>query len=221
MYADEIMGCGKVAAVVVAAISLTLFLFLLDIVTISFDRLGLSPRTALVLLAVSLVGSLINIPIWQRRVVTESPVRLLFPFNILFYVPPRVSDQVLAVNLGGAIVPTGFSLYLLLTRAPLWQTAAATAIVAIAAKLIARPRPGVGIVMPVWIPPLLCVCLALLLAPHNAPPVAYVSGTMGTLIGADLLNFASFRRLGGVLSIGGAGVFDGVFLVGIAAAFLA
>jgi len=76
--------------------------------------------------------------------------------------------------------------------------------------------------MPVWIPPLLSVGLALLLSYDNAAPVAYISGAMGTLIGADLLNFRHFRRLGGhVLSIGGAGVFDGIFLVGIAAALLA
>lgn len=39
---------------------------------------------------------------------------------------------------------------------------------------------------------------------------------MGTLVGGDLLNLGKARNLGaGTVSIGGAGVFDGIFLVGI------
>ncbi|MDM7998506.1 MAG: DUF1614 domain-containing protein [Dehalococcoidia bacterium] len=181
----------------------------------------MSPRVALALVGVSIIGSVINVPLRRRRIVSETPNELAFPLSVIFYVPPRVADQVLAVNLGGAVVPTGFSLYLLITKAPLWQTAVATAIVAVAAKAVARPKAGVGIVMPIWVAPLLSVGLALLLAPHNAPPVAYVSGAMGTLIGADLLNLPSLTRQAGVLSIGGAGVFDGIFLVAIVAALLA
>jgi uncharacterized membrane protein len=192
------------------------------LVTFSFTKLGLSIAAALGLLGFSLVGSVINIPISRRKVVYEQQAQPSFPFSLFYYIPPRVREQVLAVNVGGALVPTGFSIYLLLTRAPIWQTAIATIVVAVMAKMVARPKPGVGIVMPVLIPPLLSVALALLLARHNAPPVAYVSGTMGTLIGADLLNFPAIRRLGPhMVSIGGAGVFDGVFLVGIVAALLA
>ncbi|MBC7335638.1 MAG: DUF1614 domain-containing protein, partial [Clostridia bacterium] len=68
---------------------------------------------------------------------------------------------------------------------------------------------------------LLAAACALLLARENPAPVAYISGTMGTLIGADLLNYRIIRRLGAqAVSIGGAGIFDGIFLVGIVAAFL-
>lgn len=194
-----------------------------ELVTFSFTKLGLSLAAAAGLLGFSLVGSVINIPISRRKVVYEQQAQPSFPFSLFYYIPPRVREQVLAVNVGGALVPTGFSIYyLLLTRAPIWQTVVATIVVAVIAKLVARPRPGIGIVMPVLVPPLLAVALALLLARHNAPPVAYVSGTMGTLIGADLLNFPAIRRLGPhMVSIGGAGVFDGIFLVGIVAALLA
>ncbi len=193
-----------------------------ELVTFSFTKLGLSLAAAAGLLGFSLVGSVINIPISRRKVVYEQQAQPSFPFSLFYYIPPRVKEQVLAVNVGGALVPTGFSLYLLVTRAPIWQTVVATIVVAVIAKMVARPKPGVGIVMPVLIPPLLSVALALLLARHNAPPVAYVSGTMGTLIGADLLNFPAIRRLGpNMISIGGAGVFDGIFLVGIVAALLA
>jgi uncharacterized membrane protein len=55
-----------------------------------------------------------------------------------------------------------------------------------------------------------------------APVIAYISGTLGTLIGADLLNLRRLGELGApVVSIGGAGTFDGVFLAGVLAAFLA
>jgi uncharacterized membrane protein len=40
-------------------------------------------------------------------------------------------------------------------------------------------------------------------------------------VGADLMNWRVMQSLGAqVVSIGGAGVFDGIFLVGIIAAFL-
>ena len=52
--------------------------------------------------------------------------------------------------------------------------------------------------------------------------IAYVSGSLGTLIGADLLNLHRIAYLGApVASIGGAGTFDGVFLTGIVAILLA
>ena len=56
----------------------------------------------------------------------------------------------------------------------------------------------------------------------GAPIIAYASGTLGTILGADLLNLHRIRELGAPLvSIGGAGTFDGVFLSGLIAAFLA
>ena len=217
------MGCVGLSAIVLILLPVLILLLYFQVVTISFAKLGLSPQAAVALLVLSLAGSVVNIPLSRRRALLRQPANVISPFHFLFYMPPRVREQVIAINLGGAIIPIAFSVYLLaVAKAPLWPTALATAVVALVAKLLARPRPGVGIVMPVWIPPLLSVGLALLLAPDNGAPVAYVSGAMGTLIGADLLNFPAFRKLGGhVLSIGGAGVFDGIFLVGIAAAVLA
>ncbi len=92
---------------------------------------------------------------------------------------------------------------------------------ALVTRLLSKPVPGVGIVMPAWIPPLVAALLAFLLARGNPAPVAYISGTVGTLIGADLLNWPNFKKLGSqLISIGGAGVFDGIFLAGIVAALL-
>ena len=80
---------------------------------------------------------------------------------------------------------------------------------------------GLGFVLPAFIPPILAAGLSMLLYRENPAPVAYISGTMGTLIGADLLNLNKLKRLGAQkVSIGGAGVFDGIYLTGIVAAFL-
>jgi uncharacterized membrane protein len=52
--------------------------------------------------------------------------------------------------------------------------------------------------------------------------LAYISGSLGTLIGADLLNLNNIQGLGApVASIGGAGTFDGIFVTGILAVLLA
>jgi uncharacterized membrane protein len=52
--------------------------------------------------------------------------------------------------------------------------------------------------------------------------VAYVGGSLGTLIGANLLNLDKVQGLRApVASIGGAGTFDGIFLTGILAVLIA
>jgi uncharacterized membrane protein len=82
--------------------------------------------------------------------------------------------------------------------------------------------PGIGIAIPSPVPPIIASTVALLLARTNVAAVAYVSGSLGTLIGADLLNLGRIQGLGApVVSIGGAGTFDGVFLTGIIAVLLA
>jgi len=87
---------------------------------------------------------------------------------------------------------------------------------------IARPVPGVGILMPGLVPAAVAAILALLFAPGDAAPVAYVAGVAGPLIGADLLNLRRFERLHtGIISIGGAGTFDGIVISGLVAAFFA
>lgn len=195
-----------------------IFVLFFQVATFSFAKLGLSPQGAVLLFSLSIIGGIINIPVSRRRFVAEEE-RFFFPF--LFYYPPRVREQIIAVNVGGAVIPVLFSLYLL-ERTPLWSALTAVIIVTIVAKALARPVPGVGISLPAFIPPLVAAAAAVLLAGKDAAPVAYIAGVWGTLIGADLLNLYRFRELGAhVLSIGGAGVFDGIFLVGVVAALLA
>ena len=128
----------------------------------------------------------------------------------------------IAVNVGGAVIPTFLSLYLLIAR-HLWiKGAIATAIVALVLHWLANPVPGLGIAVPVFVPVATTAAVALLLSRQDAAPLAYIGGALGTLIGADLTNLDKVSGLGApVASIGGAGTFDGIFLTGILAVILA
>ena len=87
---------------------------------------------------------------------------------------------------------------------------------------VAEPVRGAGIAIPIFIPPLVACAISCIVAWSQAAPVAYVSGSLGTLIGADLMNLGAMRDLGTpVASIGGAGTFDGIFVTGIVAVVLA
>jgi uncharacterized membrane protein len=196
----------------------------LRILRYAYMRLGVGPGVALLLLFGSLVGSYFNIPI---TVLPGTPVQsgeVVEFFGMSYVVPVVVSwpGTVLAVNVGGAVIPTLMSTYLIV-RYQLWLKAA-LAIIAIAFIIhsMATPVPGLGIAVPVFAPVVTTAILAFILSRAYAPPLAYIGGSMGTLIGADLLNLDKISGLGApVASIGGAGTFDGIFLTGILAVLLA
>ena len=165
----------------------------------------------------SLVGGLVNIPVARLHGRPTVGVGEIVGFGVRYCVPVvcRPRTTVLAVNLGGAVIPAGLSLFLVVKNGVWWQAALATAIVATLVHAIARPVPGLGIAVPPLVPPALAAAVALIVAPRTAAAVAYIAGSLGTLIGADLLNLHRLGELGaGVASIGGAGTFDGVFLSG-------
>jgi len=204
--------------------------FLLAIVqigalTIAFDKLGLTTGSAFVLLFASLFGSAINIPLFtvaaERPLRTEEPV----PFRrLLRYHPLEFSGRtIVAVNVGGCLIPLAFSVYLMMRQSlPLMQVLVATTAIAVLSRLISRPIPGIGVGMPILVPPLAAAMVALLLNSAQSAPLAYISGTLGVIIGADLLRLQDIRRLGTPFaSIGGAGTFDGIFITGIVAVLLA
>jgi uncharacterized membrane protein len=124
--------------------------------------------------------------------------------------------------MGGAVIPALLSLYLLIKNR-MWRNGlVATAVITAIIHMLAYPVPGVGIAVPVLVPPIATALVAVLIARENAAALAYVSGSLGTLIGADLLNLDTVRGLGApVVTIGGAGTFDGIFLTGIMAVLLA
>lgn len=137
------------------------------------------------------------------------------------------SYTVIAVNVGGCLIPLAIALYEIV-RVVDQGTQALLALIAIVALNVgvcyrlARPIPNVGVAMPTLVPPLVAAIPSFLLVPESAPPVAFVAGVLGPLIGADLLHLGEIERLQtGVASIGGAGTFDGIVLSGMFAALLA
>jgi uncharacterized membrane protein len=120
------------------------------------------------------------------------------------------------------VIPVFLSIYLMAKNRLVWQSLLGVAIVALFVYHLAEPLRGVGIAVPTYLPPLIAAGVGLLISRRYAPPLAYISGSLGTLIGADLLNLGTIQGLGApVASIGGAGTFDGIFLTGILAVLLA
>jgi uncharacterized membrane protein len=201
-----------------------LFFFVqIGVLTTAFVKIGISPQYMFTLLFFTLVGSGVNIPIKRIReesLCNEEEIRF-YGIRYKLPIPRQPCTTILAINLGGAVIPVLVSLYVLAKCPVPMQALLATAIMSVVVYTLARPIKGIGIGVPIFITPLLAALLGLLLAPGNAPPVAYVAGTLGTLIGADLLNLKKIAGLGApVASIGGAGTFDGIFLAGIIAVLL-
>lgn len=202
------------------------FIFLLvqmGLVSVAFQKLGISPHALFLLLLLSLLGSMVNIPIarFKGEVAVEDTVLSLWGFR--YQIPlSRAKDTTLAINVGGAVIPILLSLYLWAGLHFTWKVVFGVAVMALTVSRLARPVRGVGIAVPFFIPPILAALLAIILAPEVSPRVAYIAGTMGVLIGADILKLKKIKELGApVASIGGAGTFDAIFLTGIIAVLLA
>ena len=203
---------------------LIVLLIELRVVQFVYESVGINQRLLLVLLLMSFLGSYINIGIAQlppERIYSHGVV----DFFGMQYVIPMVTEApgtIIAVNVGGAIVPTLLSIYLIVKNRLYLSGLVAITIVAAVVHLMAYPVPGVGIAEPVFVPPLVAAIMALSISRERAVPLAYAAGSIGTLIGADLLNLDRIQGLGApVASIGGAGKFDGIFLTGLVAVLLA
>jgi uncharacterized membrane protein len=213
---------GFFSILVFLAIALVI-LIQLRILRYAYMRLGVGPGVALLLLFGSLIGSYFNIPITVLPGPLVRAGEIVDFFGMRYVVPLVVSPStVLAINVGGAVIPTLMSIYLVI-RYELWLRATiAIAVIAFIVHASATPVAGIGIAVPVFVPVIATAILALLLSREYAAPLAYTGGSMGTLIGADLLNLDKIGSLGApVASIGGAGTFDGIFLTGILAVLLA
>lgn len=189
----------------------------------AYARIGIGHRYVLAALLLSLFGSYINIPIRRLSGGHHVAYDSVTVFGVRWVVPVvGDSTTLLAVNVGGAVIPVALSVRVLLMNDIVPQAAVAALIVAAVTYAVARPVRGVGIAVPTFVPPLMAAGAALMIAPGAAPAVAYVAGTIGTLIGADLMNLRRIAALGApVVSIGGAGTFDGIFVTGILAVLLA
>lgn len=167
------------------------------------DRMRLSDKGALAVIAALIVGSFIDIPLARGNV----PV---------------------TVNVGGALVPIGLAIYLL-TRAgtskELGRTFLATAVTAGVIYLVGsvlmsgEPTDG-GIIDPLYVYPLVGGGVAYLLG--RSRRAAFVAATLGVLA-LDIIHWAWLISTGtpGNVNIGGAGAFDSIVVAGLVAVLLA
>jgi uncharacterized membrane protein len=202
----------------------------IGVINYAFGALGLPPQLALFALMASLIGSYINVPLTQIDSGEPHMTEIVSSFGVRYRVPLHYARgaTTLAVNVGGAVVPVLISIYVLAHQpAALVPSALGALIVALLVHRWARPVRGLGIAIPMFIPPIIAAVAAWLLATlfggyAHIDAIAYVGGVLGTLLGADIANLGKLRDLGApVASIGGAGTFDGVFLTGIVAVLLA
>ena len=214
-----------VLAVLVLILIIVVGLLLVGVGT-AFEDVGFSPIVTALILVATLIGSYINIPMFKLKATIPMIKEEFVSFFGIVYRIPEVeygeTATTVAINVGGALIPTSVSFYLLWKLPSAFLPAlAGIFIVAAVTHVVARPVKGLGITTPVFIPPLAAILSAFLLPSSSPKVIAYVSGVLGTLIGADLSNLNVIPELGApVASIGGAGTFDGVFLTGIIAALL-
>ena len=215
-----IVGCGAAAAIAAAlGAPITGAFYACELIVGVYSVGSAAP-----ILAASLAGSYLNIPVAQlpqQHIISGQVIS----FYGMYYVVPAVADwpgTVIAVNVGGAVIPGLLSFYLLV-RYRLWLLGGlAIVIVAAVCYSLAQPVPGLGIALPVFVPPLSAAVVALILSRPHASALAYIGSSIGCLVGADLLNLGKIQGLGApVASIGGAGTFDGIFLTGAFAVLLA
>ncbi|MDJ0833945.1 MAG: DUF1614 domain-containing protein [Gammaproteobacteria bacterium] len=197
----------------------------IGILSFAFQKLGLSADSALAILLAALIGSAINIPLFSIKAIpVDDALRDWPPYQLLRpHQRPFQGRTIIAVNVGGCIIPLLLVIYLFVSQAlELLPVLLAIGLVTWVSYAFSRAIPGMGIAMPILIAPLAAVLAAGLIYPEQRGAVAYICGTLGVLIGADLLRLKDIRQLGApVASIGGAGTFDGIFFTGIIAVLLA
>lgn len=195
----------------------------IGLVGIAFEKLGLSRHSAYVLLFGSLLGSSVNLPLFKIQAQPNPDPTAPAVRDWLGREIPFRGFTEIAVNLGGCLIPVTFCAYLLSATPIPWLTVVLSiGLVSVICFWTSRPLPGVGIGIPVLVAPLSAAVTAWVMAPGHSAALAYICGTLGVLIGADLLRLTDVRKLGSPrASIGGAGTFDGIFITGIVAVLLA
>lgn len=188
---------------------------------------GLDEITALLVFFFIILGSLVNIPLYEKPSRQSEQIKI---FYFYFYFV-RVKKIVIAVNLGGCIFPSILAIKALVDSIDFvdpFHFFLSLSFATLLSYLFAKPVRGVGIVIPLFIPVLVSlasslICIHLSSAPISLlPKLSFSIGVLSTIIGADILHLSDFEKVGeGVVSIGGAGTFDGIFLTGIFAAILA
>lgn len=225
---------GWLALAVVIGVAILVPLLVSDLMLHSLEKMGLAPGVGALIVLGFFLGSLVNIPLGKvprdHDFTCEGPTGV---FGIGIWRPEEehrfepIHHTILAVNLGGCVIPVGLAIYeliLLVWDGPddLIPLTLVTTLNVLVCYRMARQVEGMGFAIPFLVPPLVAAAGAYLLVPNNAPPFAFIAGTLGPLIGVDILHIQHVTRMNvAVASIGGAGTFDAIVLSGTIAALLA
>ena len=196
------------------------------------DAVGIPQEYFWAITLLSLIGSAVNFPLFilesTHPVTYVEEVDVFGAKRVVPHFEDKTRQTLVMINLGGAIIPAIISAYLLIFSIPanatnLWTTYLHTLIVLFmvitTTHQSAQIVDGLGITTPAWGPPTMTAFVVFLInyfSPVScATQIAYIGGTLGALIGADIMNLGKIAGVGPVASIGGAGTFDGVYLTGL------
>jgi uncharacterized membrane protein len=135
----------------------------------------------------------------------------------------------IAINVGGALIPIFVSIYLMISRRVSGRIILGIPLVAFVTYNVTRvTSEGIVSSFPWWlIPPLCASFYSIIVCNKNkrkASSIAYASGTIGVLIGADVFHLHELLSMDvakdTLASIGGAAILDMVFLTGIIAVLI-
>ncbi len=193
-----------IALIVLAIVLVFIFLYITSIERV-LEQIGLSRSMAGTILFVTLFLGWIPIP--------------LFPYR----------GWLVGISLGGGLIPIILCAYLLGNHKIVFADAViGTTIVAIVTYFITRAVQDVGIVSDIpwaFLPAIAAGFFSISTFWSDlkmAAPLAYFSGVVGTLLGADIFHLGDILAFPAppsteLLVIGGAGIFDMVYLSGIVA----
>lgn len=226
-------GCLVLTLIVFAACLLP-FIFV-DLANQALRNLHLSPTSAMLVFLGILFGSAVNLPVVRFPTDEEALVPPPMPFETFGFGMPAARlrrEVIVTVNVGGCVVPVLLAVWLSRfivdggSRVVL-VLLAGMVVNAVVCYFFSRPIPHLGIALPMFLPAAVALLVTWLgLAAERfddyRSPVAFVIGISGPLVGADLLRWKDFPKIGAaIISIGGAGTWDGIVLSGLLASLLA
>ncbi len=171
--------------------SAMILIILFIILSLIFQTLDFSIKTVILLAASTIIGCFFNVPVI------------------------RLKQKDIYMNIGGGIVPVGFSIYFIWLRPDLIIQIILATLVLIFFTYCFSTIDDDGIRVYILVPLIGSIIVASLL-PGSLLVIGYVSGTLGTLIGADIMNLDNIQDFGfRELSIGGAGTLDAIFVTGL------
>jgi len=174
---------------------IVVFVFIFFLFWYLGGELGIPPNIAAGLFIGVIVGSFFNIPLFKTK-----------------------NQQLISLNVGGAVIPIGISIYLIAIHIEMiLYFLIGMIVLGLVCFSVAKVDKERGILTPFYVPPAGAIALGVLL-PSDSVATVFVVGCFGVLIGADVMNLDAIYEIDyPIIAIGGAGSFDGILVTAMAA----